>query len=314
MSAQASFLSIAHQKKLRCEKFLDEMDRIIPWAAMLDAIRPHYYDNAVGRPAKDMQLMLKIHFLQQWFDLADPAVEDEVYDRRSFQTFLEIDLMRETVPDETTILNFRHLLERHKLQEQFLVIVNALLEQGGYLMKKGTIVDAALIAAPSSLKNRERKRDPEMHQTKKGNQWYFGMKGHIGVDADSGVVHSVAGTAASVHDRMKMNALLHGKERAIFGDQGYASDRDKGACRKDGNIHWYVQERGRRNRPLSHGQREKNRKRSSIRAKVEHPFHVIKSLWKHTKVRYRGIGKNTLQLHTLFALANLYLKRRQLLA
>jgi len=314
MSAQASFPSIAHQKKLRCEKFLDEMDRIIPWAAMLDAIRPHYYDNAVGRPAKDMQLMLKIHFLQQWFDLADPAVEDEVYDRRSFQTFLEIDLMRETVPDETTILNFRHLLERHKLQEQFLVIVNALLEQGGYLMKKGTIVDAALIAAPSSLKNRERKRDPEMHQTKKGNQWYFGMKGHIGVDADSGVVHSVAGTAASVHDRMKMNALLHGKERAIFGDQGYASDRDKGACRKDGYIHRFVNDRSRRNHPLSHGQREKNRKRSSIRAKVEHPFHVIKSLWKHTKVRYRGIGKNTLQLHTLFALANLYLKRRQLLA
>jgi len=314
MSAQATFLSIAHQKKLRCERFLEEMDHIIPWGEMLAAIRPHYYDNAVGRPAKDMKLMLKIYFLQQWNDLSDPAMEEAIYDRCSFQKFLGIDLLGDTVPDETTILNFRHLLEAHKLQERFLEIVNTLLEERGCLMRRGTIVDATLIAAPSSTKNREGKRDPEMHQTKKGNQWYFGMKGHIGVDSDSGVVHSVAGTAANIHDRAKLHFLLHGKERAIFGDQGYAADADKEACRRSGEIHWYVNDRGRRNHPLSHGQREKNKKRSSIRAKVEHPFHVIKNLWKHTKVRYRGIGKNTLQLHALFALCNLYLLRKRLLA
>lgn len=314
MSPQGSFLSLVQHKQLRSEKFLEEMDQIIPWQEMLDAIHPHYYDNVIGRPAKDVKLMLKIYFLQQWNNLSDPEAEQEICDRNSFQKFLDIDLLADTVPDETTILNFRHLLEEHRLQERFLEIVNALLEQRGYLMRKGTIVDATLIAAPSSTKNKEGKRDPEMHQTKKGNQWYFGMKGHIGVDADSGIVHSVAGTAANMHDRMMLHALLHGEERAVFGDQGYACDADKDACRKTGDIHWYVSDRGRRNHPLSHGQRKKNRKRSSIRAKVEHPFHVIKNLWKHTKVRYRGIEKNTLQLHVLFALCNLYLKRRQLLA
>ncbi len=313
MSPQGSFLSLVQHKKLRSEKFLEEMDRIIPWKEMLNVIRPHYYDNAVGRPAKDMKLMLKIYFLQQWHNLSDPEAEQEICDRISFQKFLGIDLLSDTVPDETTILNFRHLLEEHRLQEKFLEIVNVLLERKGYLMRKGTIVDATLIAAPSSTKNKEGKRDPEMHQTKKGNQWYFGMKGHIGVDADSGVVHSVAGTAANVHDRVMMHALLHGEEKVIFGDQGYACDADKDACRKSGEIHWFVNDRGKRNHPLSHGQREKNRKKSSIRSKVEHPFHVIKNLWKHTKVRYRGIEKNTLQLYTMFALANVYLKRRQLL-
>lgn len=314
MAAQASFLSIAHTKNLRREKFLHEMSAIIPWEEFVKAIAPHYEEKETGRKRKELLLMLKIHFLQQWFNLSDPEAEQEIYDRNSFQKFLGIDLLSDIVPDESTILRFRHLLEEHKLQEQFLTIVNTVLERKGYLMRKGTIVDATLIAAPSSTKNKEGKRDPEMHQTKKGNQWYFGMKGHIGVDADSGIVHSVAGTAANVHDRMMMHALLHGEEKAIFGDQGYASDKDKDTCRKNGEIHWFVNDRGRRNHPLSHGQREKNRKKSSIRSKVEHPFHVIKTLWKHTKVRYRGIEKNTLQLHTLFALANLYMKRKQLLA
>jgi IS5 family transposase len=314
MSAQASFLSLVQHKQLRREKFLSEMESVIPWERMLAAIRPHYHDNVVGRPAKDLTMMLKIYFLQQWYNLSDPMMEEEICDKISFQKFLGIDLLSDTVPDETTILNFRHLLEEQKLQETFFTIVNALLTERGYFMKKGTIVDATLIAAPSSTKNKEKKRDPEMRQTKKGNQWYFGMKGHIGVDADSGLVHSVAGTAANVHDRVMMRTLLHGQEKAIFGDQGYASDADKEACRRNGEIHWFVNDRCKRNHPLSHGQRKKNRKRSSIRSKVEHPFHVIKNLWKHTKVRYRGIRKNTLQLHVLFALANLYLKRRQLLA
>ena len=314
MSAQASFLSIAHTKNLRREKFLNEMQSIIPWQRLMEAIAPYYEEKETGRKKKELLLMLKIHFLQQWFNLSDPETEQEIYDRNSFQKFLGIDLLGDTVPDETTILHFRHLLEEHRLQEQFLAIVNAILEEKGFLMRKGTIVDATLIAAPSSTKNKEGKRDPEMHQTKKGNQWYFGMKGHIGVDADSGIVHSVAGTAANVHDRMMLHALLHGEEKAIFGDQGYASDKDKDACRKNGEIHWFVNDRGKRNHPLSHGQRKKNRKKSSVRSKVEHPFHVIKNLWKHTKVRYRGIEKNTLQLFTLFALANLFMKRRELLA
>ncbi|MBU2213605.1 IS5 family transposase [Patescibacteria group bacterium] len=314
MSAQASFLSIAYDKKLRSERFLDEMNRIIPWKALIRKIEPYYEEKQTGRKRKELKLMLKIYFLQQWYNLSDPEAEDNIYDRNSFQKFLDIDLLSDTVPDETTILNFRHLLEEHRLQEKMLKIVNDFLERNGLFMKHGTIVDATIIAAPSSTKNRDKKRDPEMHQTKKGNQWYFGMKGHIGVDVDSGIVHSVEGTAANVHDRQKLHDLLHGEEKAIFGDQGYASDEDKESCRKYGVTQWCVNDRGKRGRPLSHGQRKKNRKRSSVRAKVEHPFRVIKDQWGHRKVRYRGIKKNTLQLHMLFALANLYMKRRQLLA
>lgn len=314
MSAQVSFLSIAHTKKLRCETFLNEMDQIIPWKQLIAVIEPHYPHKETGRKRKELKMMLKTYFLQQWNDLSDPGMEEAIYDRNSFQKFLEIDLLSDTVPDETTILNFRHLLEEHKLQEEFLEVVNRILEEKGYLMKKGTIVDATLMAAPSSTKNKDKKRDPEMHQTKKGNQWYFGMKGHIGVDVDSGIVHSVEGTAANVHDRNKLHDLLHGNEQAIFGDSGYASNEDKEACRKYGVVHWKVNDKGKRNHPLSQRQRKKNRKKSSVRAKVEHPFRIIKNQWGHRKVRYRGIRKNTLQLHTLFALANLYMKRKQLLA
>lgn len=313
MSAQASFLSLAHNKQLRREKFLNDMNAIIPWNDLLSVIEPHYTQRETGRKRKELKMMLRIYFLQQWFDLSDPEAEQEIYDRNSFQKFLEIDLLSDTVPDETTILHFRHLLEAHKLQEEFLKVVNAVLEEKGFLMRKGTIVDATLIAASPSTKNKDRKRDPEMHQTKKGNQWYFGMKGHIGVDIDSGIVHSVEGTAANVHDRNKLHDLLHGKEKAIFGDSGYASDKDKETCRKYGVVHWGVNDKGKRNHPLSSTQRKKNRKKSSVRAKVEHPFRIMKDQWGHRKVRYKGIEKNTLQLHALFALANLYMKRRQLL-
>ncbi len=313
MFTQASFLSLANTKQLRKEKFLSEMEQVIPWKQFLAAIRPHYYDNEVGRPSKDLLLMLKVYFLQQWFNLSDPAVEDEVYDRSSFQKFLGIDLMRESVPDETTVCKFRHMLERNKMQEEFLGIVNKLLGEKGYFMKKGTIVDATLIDAPSSTKNKKKKRDPEMSSTRKGNQWYFGMKSHIGVDVDSGIVHTVEGTAAKVHDRVKMYDLLHGEERAIFGDQGYYSRKDKERFRKNGGLHWFISDKGFRNKPLSNGQRKKNRKKSSLRAKVEHPFHIIKDLWGHRKVRYSGLKKNTLHLHALFALANLYILRRKLI-
>jgi len=313
MSAQASFLSIAHQKKLRCETFLNEMDTIIPWEGLIAVIEPHYPHKYIGRKRKELKMMLKIYFLQQWNGLSDPGMEEAIYDRCSFQKFLKIDLLGDTVPDESTILNFRHLLEEHRLQEEFLEVVNTVLEEKGFLMRKGTIVDATLIAASPSTKNKEKKRDPEMHQTKKGNQWYFGMKGHIGVDVDSGIVHSVEGTAANVHDRSKLHDLLHGKEQAIFGDSGYASDADKETCRKPGIVHWCVNDKGKRGHPLSSTQRKKNRKKSSVRSKVEHPFRIIKDQWGHRKVRYRGIEKNTLQLNVLFALANLYMKRKQLL-
>lgn len=313
MTPQASFLSLANCKPLRKEKFLSEMDRIIPWQEMLSAIRPHYYDNEIGRPARDLRLMLKIYFLQQWFNLSDPEAEQEIYDRGSFQRFLGLDLMGETAPDETTICKFRHLLEGHRLQECFLEIVNALLTEKGYFMKKGTIVDATLIAAPSSTKNAEGKRDPEMSQTKKGNQWYFGMKGHIGVDADSGLVHSICATTAKAADITMLHQLLTGEERAVFGDKAYSKEEDKRTARKTG-VFYAMSDKGKPYHPLSSSQRKKNRKHSSVRSKVEHPFHVIKNLWHFTKVRYRGLQKNGLQLHTLFALVNLYLKRRQLLA
>ena len=313
MSAQASFLSLVQHKQLRREKFLSEMDQVIPWSEMLAAIRPHYHDNVVGRPAKDLQMMLKIYFLQQWYNLSDPMMEEEICDKISFQKFLQIDLLADTVPDETTILNFRHLLEAQRLQETFLEIVNALLTERGYFMKKGTIVDATLIAAPSSTKNKEKKRDPEMSQTKKGNQWYFGMKGHIGVDADSGLVHSVEATTAKVADIKMLGKLLTGEERSVFGDKAYSKEEDKVAARKAG-ILYAMSDRAKKNHPLSSSQRKKNRKHSSIRSKVEHPFHVLKNLWHFRKVRYRGLTKNGLQLHTLFALCNLYLVRKRLLA
>jgi IS5 family transposase len=313
MTIQASFLSLAHQKKLRCEKFLDEMETVIPWRSFIDVVLPHYPQNAIGRQAKELRMMLKIYFLQQWFNLSDPGAEEAIYDRISFQKFLGIDLLSDTVPDETTILHFRHLLEECKLQEQFLAIVNTLLTQKGYFMRKGTIVDATLIAAPTSTKNREGKRDPEMSHTKKGRQWHFGMKGHIGVDADSGLIHTVTATTAKRNDIAMLDTLLTGTEKAVFGDKGYYSSKRKKVMRSSG-MFYGISAKANRHHALSSSQKKRNRKMSSVRSKVEHPFHVIKNLWHFTKVRYRGLQKNALQLHTLFALTNLYLVRKKLLA
>lgn len=313
MSVQVSFLSLAQHKKLRREKFLDEMTAVIPWREFLQVIEPFYPTGERGRKPKELTMMLKIYFLQQWYNISDPLMEEEIYDKASFQKFLAIDLLADTVPDETTILHFRHLLEEHHLQKTFLEIANRLLTARGYFMKKGTIVDATLIAAPSSTKNAEKKRDPAMSQTKKGNQWYFGMKGHIGVDADSGLVHSVEATTAKVADIRMLGKLLTGEERAVFGDKAYTKEEDKIAARKAG-ILYAMSDRGKSHHPLSSSQRRKNRKHSSVRSKVEHPFHVIKNLWHFRKVRYRGLWKNELQLHTLFALCNLYLVRKHLLA
>lgn len=312
--SQLSFLSIAQNKKtLRCERFLNDMKKIVPWKKVCDLTRPYYSTNALGRKPMPLLMMIKIYCLQQWYQLSDPAMEEAIYDRNSFQKFLELDLIEGNVPDETTILHFRHLLERNNLMEKIFNMINKYLEEKGFLLKKGTIVDATIISSPSSTKNKDKKRDPEMGSTKKNNTWYFGMKAHIGVDAQNGLVHSCEFTSASVHDRDCLPSLLHGKEEAIFGDKGYACEKDKVYAR-DAEVFWGILDKGKRNKGLSNKQKHRNKKLSSVRAKVEHPFCIVKHLWGYSKTRYRGIQKNASQLLMLFTLSNLYKTRRKLLA
>lgn len=313
MNTQTNFLSIGWKKKvLKSERFLREMEEVIPWDELIAEIKPHYSIARTGRPAKELERMLRIYCLQQWFGLSDPGVEEAIYDRGSFQRFLGLDLLGDEVPDETTVLNFRHFLEEHRLTEKLFKRVHGYLERKGLMMKNGTIVDATLIAAPKSTKNEEAARDPEMSSTRKGNNWHFGMKASVGVDAQSGLVHSLKTTTASVHDKVTMEEVLHGKEKAVFGDKGYASDSDRKKARAKG-LYWGVLHKARRGQKLSASQRQKNRKMASIRAKVEHLFQIIKCQWHYAKVRYRGISKNSCQLQILFALANLYKVRRKLL-
>jgi len=309
---QSSFLALSHSKKLRCEKFLDEMKKVIPWDAFLKEINTYYDEKTVGRKKKDALLMLKIYFLQQWYNLSDPGAEEAIYDRNSFQKFLQIDLLADVPPDETTILNFRHLLEKHQLQRRFFPIVKDIMEEKGFILKKGTTVDATIIEAPSSTKNKDKRRDSDMSSTKKHGQWYFGMKAHIGTDTDTGVIHSLQTSTAKVHDKDKFDELMHGREKAKFGDKGYYDEDLKKTARENG-IYWGILDKGKRNNPLSASQKKSNRKLSSIRSKVEFPFNVIKCQWHYTKVRYRGLVKNTLNLFTLFSLTNLYMMRKKLL-
>jgi IS5 family transposase len=301
-----SFMTLGVKKKLRSEKFLEEMDKVIMWNELLKIVNKHYEkEGNIGRNKYDSKLMMKIYFLQQWYNLSDPAMEDAIYDRLSFQKYLEIDLLGDNIPDETTILNFRHFLEKYSLPKKILEIINKALEKKGLLMKEGTIVDASIIIAPSSTKNKTKTRDPEMKSTKKGSNYYFGMKTHIGVDGKSGLVHSVETTSANVHDKDKLNELLHGEEKYVSGDKGYFDQNMKSKWRKEQKM-WFVLDRAKRGSKLSNKQKKRNKKLSSIRAKVEHPFHIVKHLWGHTKVRYKGLLKNTMQFYTLFALANLY--------
>lgn len=314
MPFQNSFLSIAlNKKKLKCEKFLDEMDQVIPWNKLIEEIKKHYTESKIGRKKTDIKLLLKIYFLQQWYNLSDPGAEETIYDRNSFQKFLSIDLLSDNVPDETTILNFRHLLEENNLQEKFFAITNNLLEEKGLIMKEGTITDATFIAAPKSTKNQDRKRDQEMSSSKKGNNWHFGLKAHIGVDHKSGLIHTLETTTAKVHDKNKQLDLLHGHEKAIFGDKGYYDEKMKVVLRAEGKF-CGVLDRGKRNHPLTKKQKRRNNKLSSVRAKVEYPFLVLKCLWHYTKVRYKGLLKNAKQLYALFSLVNLYMVRRKLMA
>jgi len=310
---QGSFLQIAlNKKKLKCEKFLDEMDKIVPWDSMIIAIEPYYQEQEMGRPKTALKLLLKIHCLQQWYDLSDPGVEEAIYDRSSFQKFLGIDLLANNVPDESTILHFRHLLEKRSLQKKFFSLIKDRLERQGMFVKNGTIADATIIQAPSSTKNKDKQRDLEMSSTKKNNQYYFGMKAHIGVDDSKGLVHSVAMTTAKVHDGQKFKELLTGEEKAVWGDKAYGNKKDKKEFRQKG-IFYGISQKGSRYVKVSNRQKHRAKKWSSVRAKVEFPFRVLKCLWHHTKVRYRGLRKNGLQLYLLFGLANLYLVRKELL-
>ena len=303
-------------KKTRKARFLDEMERVVPWAALVQIVEPHCPRAKTGRPPFPVETMLRIHYLQQWFCLSDPAMEEALNDTPVFREFAKIDQGMARLPDETTILRFRHLLERHNLAPDMLRLVNDILGAKGLLLRTGTVVDATLIAAPSSTKNADGQRDPEMKQTKKGNQWYFGMKAHIGVDAQSGLVHTVAGTAANVNDLNMAGALLQGDEEAAFGDAGYQGVHKRSEAQ---GPTWHVAMRRGLRRKLNpfiepdFVAERVEKVKAGIRAKVEHPFRVIKRQFGFTKVRYRGLAKNTAQLVTLFALSNLWMARRQLM-
>jgi IS5 family transposase len=313
MSQQTTFAGLAWKDKgkvTRRERFLAEMNAVIPWATLLALIAPHYPKAGRGRQPLGLEKQLRIYFLQQWFNLSDPQAEDAIYDSESMRRFVGVELGDDVIPDETTILRFRHLLERHRLTEAIFGAVHQLLDARRLLLKSGTIMDATLIAAPSSTKNAAAQRDPEMRQTRKGKTWHFGMKLHVGTDR-RGVVHHVTATDAATADISQVDALLHGAEREIFGDQAYWSEAHRQACRARG-IRYRVNRRGHHHRPLTAHQRVINQSRSRHRARGEHAFHVVKRLWGFTKVRYRGLAKNAARAFTLFALANLYLLRYRL--
>jgi IS5 family transposase len=306
-------------KRTRKRQFLDEMERVVPWARLIGLIEPHYPKGRTGRPPFAIGTMLRIHFLQQWFGLSDPAMEEALFDVPLYRDFAQLPGGISRLPDESTILRFRHLLEAHELAAQILAAVNDTLRRRGLLLKSGSVVDATLIAAPSSTKNRSGTRDPEMHQTKKGNQWYFGMKAHIGADADSGLVHTVVGTAANVNDVTVGSDLLHGKEKEVFADAGYQG-ADKRPEAEGTTAQWHVamkpsvRRKWKRTPRIGWMIELAERHKASVRAKVEHPFRVLKRQFGYTKVRYRGLRKNTAPLKTLFALVNLWLARHRILA
>ena len=303
-------------KKTRKREFLFEMDRVVPWAALVELIAPYYPEGKNGRPPFALETMLRVHFMQQWFTLSDPAMEEAFFDIPLYREFAKLGA-HGRLPDESTILRFRHRLEEHKLAEQILATVNELLTSKGLLLRVGTAVDATLIAAPTSTKNKDKARDPEMHSSKKGNQWYFGMKAHIGVDADSGLVHTVRSTAGHVHDISEGNSLLHGQEQMVFADAGYQGIGKRPDA--TANVQWLIAMRPGKRKALDKGNAadamldEAEKLKAGVRAKVEHPFRVLKRQFGHVKVRYRGLKKNTQQLMTLFALSNLWMVRNRLM-
>jgi transposase, IS5 family len=303
------------RKQTRREIFLAEMEQVVPWNWLLSLIEPFYPVAGRGRHPYPIATMLRVHLMQNWFGLSDPAMEEALYENAPMRQFARLTLTK-AIPDETTILNFRRLLETNELAPEILARVNAYLTRKGLLLKRGSIVDATIIAAPSSTKNQDQSRDPEMHQTKKGNQWHFGMKAHIGVDADSGLVHTVTTTPANEADIEQAEELLHGKEEVVHADAGYTG-ADKRVMRK--NLRWEIAAKRGKVQMMKEGHAKRavekiEKRKASIRARVEHPFRVIKRQFGYVKVRFRGLVKNTAQVLTLFALSNLWMARRKLLA
>jgi IS5 family transposase len=302
-----------YTKKTRKELFLEEMERIIPWSDLTQALKPYYPDpTGPGRRPKGLERMLRIYFMQHWFNLSDPGMEEALYDSRVMRDFAGIDLGEEPAPDESTILKFRHLLEAKNMGAELLQLVNSYLDENGLKVSRGTIVDASIINAPSSTKNRDQARDPDMHQTRKGNQWYFGMKLHIGVDSKTKLVHSAVATAANVHDSQVLDDLLHGEETRVWGDSAYAGQKrtlkEVAPQSRD-----FTQQKASRNRALSAQERSRNRTKSRVRSRVEHIFHILKCRFGFTKVRYRGLEKNANHLFAAMALVNLVMAKRRLL-
>lgn len=313
---KVSFASLAYdnkKKKTRREKFLQEMDQVIPWKELLQIIEQYYPKAGNGRQPMPLEMMLRIYFMQQWYGLSDPAMEDALYDIESMRRFAGIDLDMDVIPDETTILHFRHLLEKYQLTKKIFEKTQQYLTEKGLLLREGTIVDATIISAPSSTKNRDSARDKEMKQTKKGNQWYFGMKAHVGMDTRKGLAHSVVVTDASVHDSRVMDKLVHGEEQAVYGDKAYTSEKKRQEYEARG-MKWCVNRKGCRHHQLTTEDIDYNHRQNQTRAKGEHAFLVVKHLWQYRKVRYKGLFKNAVQVFSLFTLANLYLVRRELQA
>jgi len=293
-----------HSRTTRKAAFLARMEALVPWAEFCALIKPHYPKAGNGRPPRDLEMMLRMYLLANWFNLADEACEEALCDIPVFREFCRVDLGDERAPDATTLLHFRHLLESHKIGLALFAKIGELLLANGLKLSGGTIVDATIIAAPSSTKNEDKARDPEMHQTKKGNQWHFGMKLHIGVDSRSGLVHSASVTAANVHDSQQLPHLLHGRETRLYGDSAFANQK-KMLKKIAPNAKDFTNKRAYRNRPLTDADKQTNRRKSSVRAKVEHVFRPLKTLWGFAKVRYRGLLKNANRAFAMLALINL---------
>jgi transposase, IS5 family len=316
MREQLSLMRTGFERKIKLTRrteFLLQMDELLPWKRLYNIVKNVYYKGeGAGRPPIALERMLRIYFLQLWFNLSDPAMEESLYDSDSMRAFAMIDLGATGVPDETTICKFRHLLEEHEVGKKLFKEVNAYLTERHIKVGTGTIVDATIIQAPSSTKNERGERDPEMHSTKKGNQYYFGMKAHIGVDSRTKVVHSLVTTAANTHDSVVVDALLHGNERRVYGDSAYAG-KEAAILGKARDAQLFINQRSYCNRPLSDLEKRRNRWKSSIRARVEHQFGVIKGVFGFRKVRYKGLEKNTNLLYVLFALANVFVCKKRLL-
>lgn len=302
-----------YRRATKRDVFLATMETIVPWQALCTVIEPHYPKPGNGRPPVGLQRMLRMYFVQHWFNLADEACEEALLDSTALRRFVGIDLGRERVPDGTTLLKFRRILEQHKLGEQLFATVGRVLQERGLKVGTGTIVDATIIGAPSSTKNAEKARDPEMRQTKKGQQWYFGMKMHIGVDSRTGLAHSAMLTAANVHDKHALAELLHGAERRVYGDSAYASQKELISSKAPQALD-FTNQRVRSGGEIDEVERAKNRNKSRVRARVEHVFAVVKRLWGFSKVRYRGLAKNATRSFVALGLANIYLARKRLVA